>query len=388
MSSDQPRTVADRGIPFATSERGTLGIEWELALVDHKSGELAPAAPDILDALRMPDGGDNPCITAELLTNTVEIVTGVHRTVPEGLADLRESIEAVRTVAEPMGVDIMCSGTHPFSQWFEQQVTAKARYATLIDRTQWWGRQMMIWGVHVHVGIEDRDKVLPIMNGLLTWYPHFQALSASSPYWAGEATGYASSRAMLFQQLPTAGLPPQFGAWGNYEQMVDDMLHVGVIDHYNELRWDIRPSARWGTLEMRACDGLATMQETGAIVALTQCLVEMLSTRLDEGHELPSMPPWYVRENKWRAARYGLDAIVILDAAGNERLVRDDLADLIVTLEPIAERLGCLAELHDLTVILERGASYQRQLAVAAEHGGSLKAVVASLVRELRDGLG
>ena len=123
-------------------------------------------------------------------------------------------------------------------------------------------------------------------------------------------------------------------------------------------------------------------------MALTQCLVEMLSTRLDEGQELPSMPPWYVRENKWRAARYGLDAIVILDAAGNERLVRDDLADLIVTLEPIAERLGCLAELHDLTVIMERGASYQRQLAVAAEHDGSLKAVVASLVRELRDGLG
>ena len=238
-TSPEPTPVAESRL--LTSERGTLGIEWELALVDHKSGELAPAAPDILDALRMPDGSDNPCITAELLTNTVEIVTGVHRTVPEGLADLRESIEAVRTVAEPMGVDIMCSGTHPFSQWFEQQVTAKARYATLIDRTQWWGRQMMIWGVHVHVGIEDRDKVLPIMNGLLTWYPHFQALSASSPYWAGEATGYASSRAMLFQQLPTAGLPPQFGAWGNYEQMVDDMLHVGVIDHYNELRWDIRP---------------------------------------------------------------------------------------------------------------------------------------------------
>ena len=375
-------------IEFAESDRSTLGIEWELALVDHASGELAPAAPDILKAVGIPDEDKIPHITAELLTNTVEVITGVHRTVAEGLADLTRTIETVRAVSDTMGVDLMCAGTHPFSQWFSQQVTNKERYATLIDRTQWWGRQMMIWGVHVHVGIEDREKVMPIMNGLLTYIPHFQALSASSPFWAGEATGYASSRAMLFQQLPTAGLPPQFGAWENYEAMVDDMLHVGVIDHYNELRWDIRPSARWGTLEVRVCDGLATAKEVGAIVALTQCLIEELSTALDNGEAIPTMPSWYVRENKWRAARYGMEAIIIQDAAGNERLVGDDLRELLLRLEPIAERLGCLTELHDVEVILERGASYQRQLHVAAQNGGSLKAVVASLVRELRDGLG
>jgi len=375
-------------IDFAKSERSTLGIEWELALVDHASGELAPAAPEILAAVELPDGLDNPHITAELLTNTVEIVTGVHRTVADGVADLLRTIDAVREVADPMGVELMCAGTHPFSQWFMQQVTDKERYQTLIDRTQWWGRQMMIWGVHVHVGIEDRDKVLPIMNGLLKWLPHFQALSASSPFFAGEATGYASSRAMLFQQLPTAGLPPQFGAWANYEAMVDDMLHVGVIDHYNELRWDIRPSARWGTLEMRVSDGLATTREVGAIAALTQCLVEELSTALDRGEEIATMPAWFVRENKWRAARYGLDAIVIQDAAGNALPVRDDLRDMVVRLEPIAARLGCLDELAGITVILEKGASYQRQLRVAERAGGSLKAVVASLVKELRDGLG
>ena len=375
-------------IDFAKSDRSTLGIEWELALVDHASGELAPAAPEILGTVELPNGDDNPHITAELLTNTVEIVTGVHRTVADGVADLSRTIEAVREVADPMGVELMCAGTHPFSQWFMQQVTDKERYQTLIDRTQWWGRQMMIWGVHVHVGIEDRDKIMPIMNGLLKCLPHFQALSASSPFFAGEATCYASSRAMLFQQLPTAGLPPQFGAWANYEAMVDDMLHVGVIDHYNELRWDIRPSARWGTLEMRVSDGLATTQEVGAIAALTQCLVEELSTALDRGEEIATMPAWFVRENKWRAARYGLDAIVIEDAAGNERPVRDDLRDMVVRLEPIAARLGCLDELAGIAVILEKGASYQRQLRVAEAAGGSLKAVVASLVRELRDGLG
>lgn len=379
--------VTDMDIDFAASARSTLGIEWELALVDHASGELAPAAPEILRALELPDGDENPHVTAELLTNTVELVTGVHTRVADGVADLERSIDAVRAVAEPMGVELMCAGTHPFSQWFQQQVTDKERYATLIDRTQWWGRQMMIWGVHVHVGIEDRRKVLPILNAMLTWYPHFQALSASSPYWAGESTGYASSRAMLFQQLPTAGLPPHFTEWAQYEGMVDDMLHVGVIDHYNELRWDIRPSARWGTLEMRISDGLATTREVGAIVALTQCLVEDLSQRLDAGEQLPTMPSWYVRENKWRAARYGLDAIIIRDAAGEECLVTDDSRALIERLAPVAERLGCLAELQDVGTILDRGASYQRQLAVASANGGSLKAVVASLVRELRDGL-
>lgn len=374
-------------IEFGQSRRSTLGIEWELALVDHASGELAPAAPEILSAVELPDGDENPHITAELLTNTVEVVSGVHERVADGLDDLARSIDAVRAVAEPMGVDLMCAGTHPFSQWFQQEVTDKERYSTLIDRTQWWGRQLMIWGVHVHVGIEQRDKVLPIMNGLLTYLPHFQALSASSPYWAGEATGYASSRAMLFQQLPTAGLPPQFGAWANYEAMVEEMLRVGVIDHYNELRFDIRPSARWGTLEMRVCDGLATLEEVGAVVALTQCLVEELSTAIDEGREIPTMPPWYVRENKWRAARYGMDAIVIQDAAGTESLVTDDLRTLIARLEPIATRMGCADELLSVQSIIDRGASYQRQLAVAERNGGSLKAVVGSLVTELRDGL-
>lgn len=374
-------------IDFAKSARSSLGIEWELALVDHSSGELCPAAPEILRAVGLSEGQEHPHITAELLTNTVEIVSGIHHRVADGLADLTRSIDLVRSVADPMGVDLMCAGTHPFSQWFAQQVTDKQRYATLIDRTQWWGRQMMIWGVHVHIGVEDREKVLPIMNGLLAYLPHFQALSASSPFWAGEATGYASSRAMLFQQLPTAGLPPQFGSWANYEAMVEDMMHVGVIDHYNELRWDIRPSARWGTLEMRVSDGLATQREVGAIVALTQCLIEELSTRLDDGHDIATMPPWFVRENKWRAARYGMDAIIIRDAAGNERLIGDDLRELIARLEPVAAFLGCPDELADVNLILDSGASYQRQLRVAEADGGSLTAVVASLVRELRDGL-
>jgi len=375
-------------IPFGTSRRSNIGLEWELACVDRTSGELTPAAPGILAALGEGKDGEFPQITAELLTNTVEVVSGPHDLVKDAVADLSEMIDRVREIADPLGVDLMCSGTHPFSQWFQQHVTPDhERYATLIDRTQWWGRQMMIWGVHMHIGVEDRDKVLPIINGLLAFYPHFQALSASSPYWVGEATGYASNRAMMFQQLPTAGLPPQLGAWANYEEVVADLTHVGVIDDHSELRWDLRPSPKWGTIEIRFCDGLATIEEVAALAALAQCLVEELSTKLDNGEAIETMQPWFVRENKWRAARYGLDAIIILDAAGNEALVRDDLALILDRLAPIASRLGCTEELAGIQRIMDAGASYQRQLAVAAENGGSLKAVVASLVSELRDGL-
>jgi len=375
-------------IEFGRSRRSNVGLEWELAVVDHASGELSPSAPEILQRMGASHDDGYPQVTAELLTNTVEVVSGPHDHVVNAVGDLERMIEKVRLVTDDLGVDLMCSGTHPFSQWFQQHVTPDhERYATLIDRTQWWGRQMMIWGVHMHIGIETQDKVLPIVNGLLTYYPHFQALSASSPFWVGENTGYASNRALLFQQLPTAGLPPQLGAWANYEELVQDLTHVGVIDDHSELRWDVRPSPKWGTIELRYCDGLSSVEEVAALAALAQCLVEDLSTRLDNGEQLPTMQPWFVRENKWRAARYGLDAIIIQDSAGNEGLVRDDTLALLQRLEPVADRLGCLTELQSVHGILERGASYQRQLAVAEANSGSLKAVVASLVSELRDGL-
>jgi carboxylate-amine ligase len=373
-------------IDFARSERSTLGLEWELAIVDHATGELVPAAPEILASLSVEAQNGSSKLASELLTNTVEVISGVNRTVPEGVADLVRTIEVVREETDRRGLDLICSGTHPYSKWEDQQVTSKERYVTLIDRTQFWGRQMLIWGVHMHVGIDRADKALPILDALLTYYPHLQALSASSPFYAGEATGYASTRAMLFQQLPTAGLPPQLDTWTEYESLVEDLTHVGVIDHWDEIRWDIRPSPKWGTVETRACDGPPTTLEVGALAALVQCLVDDFSERLDAGERLPTMQQWFVRENKWRAARYGMDAIVIVNSAGDERLVEEDTRDLIVRLEPVADRLGCLAELHDLERIIQQGASYERQAIAAAAAGDDLRAVVRSLATELRDG--
>ncbi|GAA1443380.1 glutamate--cysteine ligase [Leifsonia poae] len=373
-------------IEFSESERSTVGIEWELALVDASTGDLVQIAQEVLQELGT-DGEEHPQITHELLLNTIELVSRVHHTVPDAITDLQELIGLVRTVTDPLGVELMCAGTHPFAQWYDQKVTPNERYDRLLDRTQWWGRQMMIWGIHVHVGIDDRDKALPIVNGLLTYYPHLQALSASSPFWGGAKTGYASNRALMFQQLPTAGLPWQFGSWTNYEEYVQDLVTTGVVTDHSEVRWDIRPSPQWGTVEMRACDGLSTADEVGAVAALIHCLTDRMSQQLDDGVEPVTLQPWFVRENKWRAARYGLDAEIIVAPDGSERLVSDALRDLVVDLAPVAERLGCLAELETVDVILRDGASYQRQLAVAEANGGSLQAVVSSLTHELRDGL-
>ncbi|WP_313405729.1 glutamate--cysteine ligase [Aeromicrobium sp.] len=373
-------------IPFASSERSTIGVEWELALVDQDSGDLRQVAQTVLDAVAPAGGGEHPHIRQELLLNTVEVVSGVCRTVREVTADLQRSIDEIRPITDPLRVELMCAGTHPFARWTQQKVTDKERYATLIDRTQWWGRQMLIYGVHVHIGIEDRDKVLPISRAMLTHYGHFQALSASSPFWGGQDTGYASNRALMFQQLPTAGLPFQFDHWSELEQYVDDMLETGVIDVFDEIRWDIRPSPKFGTLEMRICDGIPSMSELASIAALTHCLVEHYSRELDAGRELPSIPAWFAQENKWRAARYGMDAILILDRDAREELVTDDLERLLVQLEPVAEALDCVEELAGVRDIINEGASYERQRAVASRNGGAVDAVVAALVEEMRAG--
>jgi carboxylate-amine ligase len=372
-------------IDFHASPRPTLGVEWEFALVDKGSRDLVNCAPDLFEAVR-PRLPDVRRVHQELLRNTVELVTGICVTVPDAMADLRESLDHVVPAADALGVDLFGAGTHPFAAWSRQKLSPGHRYEELINRTQWWGRQMLIWGVHVHVGMPDRARVLPVLSSLLNYYPHLQALSASSPVWAGVDTGYASNRALMFQQLPTAGLPFQFERWSEFEGFAEDQMRTGVIDDLSEIRWDVRPSAQLGTIENRVCDGVSNLAELSALVALMHCLVVDLDRRCAAGERLPTMPPWHVQENKWRSARYGLDAIVILDASSEERLVTEDLAELLDRLAPVAEELGCAEELALVEKIVSGGASYQRQRAVAERTGGDLVAVVDSVVRELTDG--
>ena len=373
-------------IEYAASAGPTLGVEWEFALVDKTTRDLSNSASELFDRVRE-SLGEQPKLHKELLRNTVEVVTGITGSVPEAMADLASTLRLVQPVADELGVDLYSAGTHPFAQWSTQLLTPGERYEELIERTQWWGRQMLIWGVHVHVGIQQRDHVMPVVSSLLNYFPHLQALSASSPMWSGTDTGYASNRAMMFQQLPTAGLPFQFEKWEEYESFVEDHFRTGVIDYLNDIRWDVRPSPTLGTVEVRICDGVSNLRELAALTALTHCLVVDLTDRLSAGETLPTMPPWHVQENKWRAARYGLDAEIILDAAANERMVTYDLADLLTRLEPVAARLGCADELRSVDEITRTGASYQRQRAVAAATDGDLVAVVDSVVGELRDSL-
>lgn len=371
-------------IPFHASERHSLGVEWEIALVDSESYDLVSAADRVFEALRP---NTEHRVHRELLLNTVELVTDVCATVGEAMADLADSMHTVQRAAAPLGIDLFSAGMHPFASWQDQKVTASDRYNTLIDRTQWWGRQMLIYGIHMHVGMPRRDRVLPVLNSMLRYFPHLQALSASSPFYDSTNTGYVSNRALLFQQLPTAGLPFQFDTWTEYESYVNDMYITGVIDQINEIRWDIRPSPTLGTIEVRICDAMATFEEVEAVVALVHCLIADLDARCAAGNTLPTLPPWHVQENKWRSARYGMDSIIILDDRNDEGLVIDDLRKLLVDLAPVADRLGCERELAGIERIIDRGAGYERQRAMAQAAGGDLRLVAAGVAGELRDSL-
>ena len=379
---------------FGESPRSTVGLEWEIGLVDSRTADLSQAGPEVLAAVardvgaprQSPTGGYAPHVTGEFMKNTVELVTGVCRTVADAGTDLTRSLDQVRTATDRLGLDLMGGGTHPFARGADQQVGDKERYSRIMERSGVWGTHLIIWGLHVHVGVEHRDKALPLMRAMLTYFPHLQALSAGSPYWAGEHTGYASNRSLLFQQIPSSGLPVPFETWQELEAYAGDMLHVGAVEAFNEVHWDVRPSPTFGTLEVRVCDGPTNLSEALTAAALVHCLVEHLSTQLDQGRALPVLPTWFVQENKFRSARYGLDATVILDAEGNQGPLVDAVGKLVVELEPVAHRLGCATELAGVRDIVRSGPSYRRQQAVAAAHDGDLVPVVRAMVEEMRTG--
>ncbi len=374
-------------IPFRSSERASLGVEWELQLVDLDTRELSPGAIEILEQLRPEGAEEHPRAKHELLQSTIEIITGVCTTVAEAKADLAGTLAEVAAAAEQRNLGLMCAGTHPFTDWQSQLISPKERYLELVERMQWMARRMQIFGVHVHVGVRAPEKAIPIVNALCQYIPHFLALSSSSPFWVGCDTGLASSRTKIFEGMPTAGLPYQLTDWAQFEEYMETLISTKSIESVREVWWDVRPHPDFGTVELRICDGLPTLDEVGAVAALAQCLVEQFDTQLDRGYTLPTPASWVLRENKWRASRYGLDADIVVDEKGTVRPVRQAIVDLVEELRPTAKRLDCEAELADVLRVLDVGASYQRQRAVAAAHDGGLGPVVDSLLAEMRDGL-
>jgi carboxylate-amine ligase len=363
-------------IDFCSSERSSLGVEMELGVVDRETGALVSAASELLAEL------DHPKAKHELLECTVEIITDVCNDVAEARADLEATLAALRACTDRRGLELICSGTHPFDDWAKQQISPDPRYHALIEEMQWTARRLLIFGIHVHVGVRSPDKAIAIANALGAYIPHFLALSASSPYWVGVDTGLASTRSKVFEGLPTAGLPYQLDGWHEFEEFMTTLACANSIRTIREVWWDIRPHPNFGTVELRICDGAPTMSEVAAIAALAQCLVDWMDSLYDRGYTLPRHREWIVRENKWRAARHGMDAEIVIDEGGGVRPVRDALAELVEDLAPVAARLGCTDELASVASVAERP-SYMRQRAVVS-NGGTVADVVQSLITELR----
>jgi glutamate---cysteine ligase / carboxylate-amine ligase len=370
-------------ITFNASERSSLGVEVELEIVDRQSRDLASAASEVLEEVGGGHpGGDHPKAKHELFECTIEIITGICHSVAEARNDLGTTLKEVAAACDRRGLALLCSGTHPFSDWHDQRVSPDRRYHKLVDDMQWLARRLQIFGVHFHVGVRSAEKVIAIANGLTAYIPHFLGLSASSPFWHGRDTGLASSRSKVFENLPTAGLPYRMEDWGEFEQFMETLVNAQAINSIREVWWDIRPHPDFGTVELRICDGIPTLREVAGLAALAQCLVEWFDTLIDRGATPPVPREWVIRINKWRAARYGIDAEIIGDAKGTRVPLAQSIRDLIEELSPVASRLGCLDELRSNLEVLDHGPSYLRQRRIV-EAGGSYTDVVDSLVREL-----
>ena len=369
-------------IEFNGSPTPTLGVEVELELVDRETGELVSAAAEILAELGEGHPGGHPKAKPELFQCTVEIITGICNTVAEARADLAATLAEVRAAADKRGVDLICSGTHPYSQWRQQDVSEDPRYHLLLEQMGWTAQRLQIFGVHYHVGVRHGERVVAIANGLAGYIPHLLALSASSPFWEGRDTGLASSRSKVFEALPTAGLPEQLTDWAEFEAFMETLISAGALTTIREVWWDIRPHPDFGTVELRMCDGLPTLREVTALAALSQCLVTWMDQRADAGEELAPPSEWVLRQNKWRAARYGVEADLIVDQHGATRPLPEAVEELVTDLRPVAAELDCAEELEGVLEILETGPSYLRQRRVV-EAGGDLRDVVALLVDDM-----
>jgi len=370
-------------VPFNPSERSSLGVEIELGLVDVASGALTGAAPMILAELAARNQGiEHPRIKAELYQCTLEVITGVCGTVADARDDLQRGIDEIRDIAALHGIDVISAGLHPFSSWRSQTRSEGERYEAIVERIQWPARRLITHGVHYHVGVRSAEKSISITNALATMLPMFLALSTSSPYWQGTDTGLDSARTKVFESLPSTGLPPQLEDWAEFERFMTSLINAGTITTIREVWWDIRPHPNFGTVELRMCDAMPTLTETCALAALAQSAVERYDELLDRGYRLPAERDWVLRENKWRAARYGLDTDLVIDATGRTRPIRNLITEAVEELTPFARRLGCADELESIHGILASGTSSTRQRKVFADTG-SLVDVVGALRAEL-----
>jgi glutamate---cysteine ligase / carboxylate-amine ligase len=349
---------------YGTSAAYTLGVEEEYMLLDPETWDLVQHIDSVLAAVA--EGEFQARIYPELMQSVIEITTPVCRTPAEVNDHLRRLRSYVAKIAEQEGCRFASAGTHPFSLFERQRITAKDRYRTLVDQLQYIARRELIFGMHIHVAVDDAEKAIQVSNGLIVHLPEFLAMSASSPFWRGEPTGLSSSRQMVFSAFPRSGVPPRFESYEDFAEVVGQLERTGCIADYTNIWWDIRPHAKLGTVELRICDAVTRVDDVVALSAYYQALVKMLCEHVESGGKVATYHRILTTENKWLAARHGLQAPVMDLVTGRRnrvpiaQLVRRTLRDL----EPHARELGCERELEGISEILARGNGAEQQLRV------------------------
>lgn len=360
----------------------SLGVELELSLVDRASGDLAARAPEVIAAL-----ADPAFVKPELFPSIVEINSRACPNVASLEQDLGQRLRQLATVLAPLGLGCFGAGAHPCADWRHLAVTDDERYRRLVERLRWPAERLLISGTHLHVGVPDGDAAVALLRPLSFYLPHFLALSASSPYWLGRDTGLDSARTVVFGGLPSTGLPPAVDGWADFADLFSALQASGIAESIRDVWWDIRPHTSFGTLELRICDSINDLPTLCTLAALLQALVAELLAQHAAGVRLWRPPAWLLNENKWRAARYGLEAQIIVTADGRQQPLADHLRALAARLAPQAQALGGAPALAQLEPLLRRGngASGQRRAVAAA--GGQPAAAVAHLLQAFDPGV-
>ena len=370
----------------------TVGIEEEYLLVDRDTRNLAVDPP--VDLMRAYEDKLEGRVTAEFLRSQVEVGTRVCKTLGEARTELVELRSTVAEVAGRFNLAPIAASTHPFADWHVQRRTEKERYSDLERDLQSVARRLLICGMHVHVCIEDEDMRIDLMNQIGYFLPHLLALSTSSPFWQGENTGLMSYRLTVFDALPRTGLPDRFESFGQFERFVSRLVSAGLIEDASKIWWDVRPSAKFPTLEMRSTDICTRLDDALTVAAMYLCFLRLLYRLRRRNQRWRIYPRTFVLENRWRAQRYGPTSTLVDFGIGEQVPYPELLDEIIELLRDDAEALGCVAEVEHARDIVARGTSAQRQitvyqqaLATGADQADALKSVVDWLIDETARGL-
>src|SRR5947207_15374173 len=353
---------------FGKSEPYTLGVEEEYMLLDGETFDLVQHIDTVLAAISGHELETH--VNPELMQSVLELGTPICRPASDIDRELRRLRSYVTEIAGADNLRVGSAGTHPFSLFERQRITAKDRYRHLIDQMQYVARRELIFGLHVHVAVDEPEKAIQVVNGLLAHLSSLLALSASSPFWRGEATGLSSIRQIVFAAFPRSGPPPRFRDYADYAEVVGQLERTGCIADYTHIWWDIRLHPRLGTIEIRICDAVTHLDDVVAIAAFCQALVKHYSERVDAGEPVPSFHRILTTENKWLAARYGLEAPVMDLATGrrNRQPVAQMIRRTLKLVEPHARELGSESELAGVEQILRRGNGADRPLRIFHAH--------------------